>query len=167
MNLQLRALQADDASVIAEAFREQGWDKPAEKYRRYRAEQLRGERVTIVAELDGAFAGYVNVLWHSAYPYFQELGIPEINDFNVLMRYRRMGIGTKLMDRAEVVAGERSPVVGIGVGVFSDYGNAQVLYAKRGYVPDGRGVHNGERYVGYGDTVEINDDLVFYLTKRL
>jgi hypothetical protein len=71
------------------------------------------------------------------------------------------------MDRAEEIIKERSDIAGIGVGVFSDYGNAQILYAKRGYVPDGKGIHNGQRYIGYGETTIIDDDVVLYLTKKL
>ncbi|GGO01215.1 hypothetical protein GCM10010969_23270 [Saccharibacillus kuerlensis] len=66
-----------------------------------------------------------------------------------------------------MAACERSSVVGIGVGLFADYGAAQVLYARRGYIPDGKGVYTGDRYAHYGDTVTIDDNLVLYLTKKL
>lgn len=46
-------------------------------------------------------------------------------------------------------------------------GNAQILYANRGYVPDGRGSHNGQRYIEYGDKIVVDDDVVLYLTKAL
>jgi hypothetical protein len=35
---------------------------------------------------------------------------------------------------------ERSDVVGLGVGLYPDYGTAQRMYVRRGYLPDGRGV---------------------------
>jgi hypothetical protein len=41
------------------------------------------------------------------------------------------------MDKAEDIIKGRSSIAEIGVGIFSDYGNAQILYVKRGYVPDG------------------------------
>ncbi|MNI98562.1 hypothetical protein D3C73_1574280 [compost metagenome] len=72
-----------------------------------------------------------------------------------------------MTDRAEEIISERSSVAGIGVGVFSDYGNAQVLYVERGYVPDSKGIHNGQHYVEYGETVVIDHDIVLYLTKKL
>ncbi|WIV20326.1 GNAT family N-acetyltransferase [Paenibacillus polygoni] len=167
MNIQLRELCERDPEIISNAFKQQGWEKPLDLYVRYSEEQKRGERVSIVAEVDGDFAGYVNVLWDSYYPSFRERRIPEINDFNVLMKYRRLGIGSKLMDKAEEIIKERSDFAGIGVGLFTDYGNAQILYAKRGYIPDGRGIHNGQEYLEYGDVVAINDDLTLYLTKKL
>ena len=86
------------------------------------------------------FAGYLNVVWQVEYPPFRESGIPEIQDFNVLPRFRRKGIGSRLMESAERLAAERSHIVGIGVGMTEDYGAAQRLYALRGYVPDGRGL---------------------------
>ncbi|GIP29383.1 N-acetyltransferase [Paenibacillus sp. J23TS9] len=167
MNISIRQITEHDPKTISDAFKEQGWDKPITLYERYIGEQNNGERVTLIAEADGRFAGYVNVIWKSYYPAFREESIPEVNDFNVLLKYRRLGIGSKLMDRAEEIISERSSVAGIGVGVFSDYGNAQVLYVKRGYVPDGKGIHNGQYYVAYGENVVINDDIVLYLTKNL
>jgi ribosomal protein S18 acetylase RimI-like enzyme len=163
----IRLIKESDPETIAEAFREQGWNKPVWLYEGYLEEQRKGDRVSLIAEADGVFAGYVNVLWKSYYPPFQEEGIPEINDFNVMIKFRRMGIGSALMDKAEAVIGERSLIAGIGVGIFSSYGNAQILYAKRGYVPDGKGIFNGEAHVEYGESIVVNDDVALYLTKTL
>ncbi|WP_410769412.1 GNAT family N-acetyltransferase [Fontibacillus sp. BL9] len=167
MNIFIRKISENDSILISNAFQEQAWDKPKALYDQYLTEQTNGERVTLVAESEGMFAGYVNVVWDSYYPPFREKNIPEINDFNVLLKYRGLGIGTRLMDAAEEIVRERSPIAGIGVGVFSDYGIAQVLYVKRGYIPDGKGIHDGQGYVKYGDSVVIDDDIVLYLTKRL
>ena len=93
--------------------------------------------------------------------------VPEISDFNVLPDFRRQGIGTALMDEAERVIAARSPVAGVGVGMTRDYGNAQRLYVRRGYAPDGNGLMTHERPVIHGESVVVDDDLVLYLTKRL
>lgn len=71
------------------------------------------------------------------------------------------------MDKSENIIKERSEIAGIGVGLFSDYGNAQILYAKRGYIPDGKGIYNSHRYIERGDTVIIDDDVALYLIKKL
>jgi hypothetical protein len=76
----------------------------------------------------------------SQYPPFHQAGIPEIVDFNVLIQFRRMKIGTALLDDAEKLIAICSPVAGLGVCMHIDYGPAHVLYARRGYVPDGRGI---------------------------
>ena len=92
MSVHIRLLNENDTVIISKAFQEQGWGRSPEQYLHYLAEQQNGERVTLVAELNGEFAGYVNVLWNSSYPSFREQGIPEINDFNVLMKFQRQGI---------------------------------------------------------------------------
>ena len=55
----------------------------------------------------------------------------------------------------------------IGFGLTSDYGAAQVLHIKRGYIPDGRGLVKDSISLALGQTVEINHDLALYLTKLL
>jgi GNAT superfamily N-acetyltransferase len=165
--LTIRPLDAADVLPIAAAFAAIGWDKPASQYERYLAEQQHGARLVLVADVDDQFAGYLTIVWASGYPSFRAAGIPEIVDFNVLPRYRRQGIGGRLMDEAERTIAERAAEVGIGVGMYPDYGPAQRLYVKRGYVPDGRGLSTGDRYVVPGETVRVDDGLVLHLTKRL
>lgn len=167
MEIKIRRLRPEDPTIIEDAFREQGWHKPAELYERYLDEQETGLRVTLVAEADGEFVGYGNVIWQPDYPPFREQNIPEISDLNVLIRFRKQGIASRLMDRAEQAIAERSSWAGIGVGLFADYGQAQIMYVKRGYVPDGRGLYVGERQLQYGDNITVDDDLVLYLTKKL
>ncbi|HET9109717.1 MAG TPA: GNAT family N-acetyltransferase [Ktedonobacterales bacterium] len=165
--LSIQLLKTEDVPTIAAAFAALGWDKPAAQYDGYLAEQQRGERVALVAWRADEFVGYVTVVWASGYVPFREAGIPEIADFNVLPHARRQGIGSRLMDEAERRIAERSPVAGIGVGLFADYGAAQRIYVKRGYVPDGRGITSHGRRVGWGDAVVVDDDLVLYFTKPL
>jgi GNAT superfamily N-acetyltransferase len=162
-----RLLESGDIQLIAAAFAELGWDKPASQYQKYLSEQEAGARVVLVAFLNGEFAGYVTLVWRSDYPAFSQENIPEIVDFNVLPKFRRQGLGAKLMDEAERRVAEVSPLVGIGVGLTADYGSAQRMYVKRGYVPDGRGLTSGNRPVEYGKTVRVDDDLCLWFTKIL
>ena len=163
----IREFSASDASLIAQVCAAQGWDKPEEQFRRYYDQSTRGERVALVAEDKAGFTGYVTIEWASGYPPFRLVGIPEIVDFNVFIRCRRRGIGTALMDAAERRIGQRSPVAGLGVCLHADYGAAQILYVRRGYVPDGRGIWQDSRQLKYGDSAIVNDDLSLYLTKPL
>lgn len=158
-------LQASDPAPIAAAFEAIGWKKAAAQYERYLAEQEAGDRHVFVAWVEDAFAGYVTLNWRPAYPPFRAEGIPVIEDFNVLPAFRRRGIGSALMDAAEGAAGARSRVVGIGVGLDLDYGPAQRLYVRRGYVPDGRGISWQNAPVAYGDQVIVDDDLVLWFTR--
>ena len=142
-------------------------NKTTEQYQRYFEEQEAGRRLVLIARFDGAVAGYVTINWQPDYPPFRDAGIPEIQDFNVLPAFRRRAIGTKLMDEAERLILERSPVVGIGVGLHHDYGAAQRLYVLRGYVPDTLGITAHGTRVNWGDAVKIDDDLVLWFTKTV
>ena len=163
----IREMLEGDPLVIAAAFTTQGWNKPLGQYLRYWQESLQGLRLVLLAEYAGEFAGYLTVVWESDYPPFRQAGIPEIVEFNVLLKFRRRKIGTALMEAAEQRIALCSPVAGIGVCLHSDYGAAQVLYARRGYVPDGRGVHYHGHYPQYGEQVQIADALVLHLTRQL
>jgi GNAT superfamily N-acetyltransferase len=165
--VQIRLLSADDVPIIAAAFAAIGWNKPASQYERYLTEQDCGERVVLVAVCEGVFVGYVTVVWCSGYPPFRDAAIPEIADFNVLPRFRRRGIGSRLLDEAERYIAERSPAAGIGVGLFADYGAAQRLYVRRGYLPDGCGLFAHDHHVAEGETVIVDNDLGLNLTKAL
>lgn len=163
----IRKMNENDPLVISSAFHNQGWRKPVDLYLRYVREQKNGQRVTLLAEVESDFAGYVNVVWQSDYPYFKEHHIPEIQDFNVLIKYRRRGIGTMLLDKSEEIVRERSEILGLGVGLFSDYGAAQSLYVNRGYVPDGKGIYKNGEYLQYGQQVVVDDDLNLFFVKIL
>ena len=165
--LEIRALQADDCEKIHQAFVAQGWKKPASKYFKYLEMQQQGTRDFLLATYHHEFAGYLTINWTSHYPPFKERGIPEIVDFNVLKKFQRRGIGTALMDEAERRIRQVSPIAGIGFGITKDYGAAQILYIRRGYIPDGRGLILDGKSLAYCQQVVISDDLAIYLTKQL
>jgi len=166
-DLIIRLFEARDIPQIAKAFDEIGWNKPASQYERYLLEQQSKTRVVFVALVKEKFAGYLTIRWSSNYEPFRANNIPEIVDFNVLPKFRRMGIGTQLMDEAESEIAEVSQLAGIGVGMTSDYGDAQRLYIHRGYIPDGLGLHWRDHHVRFGEEVVVDDDLGLYLTKKL
>jgi len=166
-SVEIRTLNDGDPETISAAFKGLGAGKPAAQYQRYLAEQSAGTRVCLVATVDGQFAGYVTVNWTPTYGAFVDEQIPEIQDLNVLPRFRRKGFATRLLDLAEEEISRRSSVAGIGVGLHPGYKQAQKLYAKRGYIPDGRGVTYHDRYVEEGASVVLDDDLVLHLTKHL
>ncbi|MEM1095705.1 MAG: GNAT family N-acetyltransferase [Bacteroidota bacterium] len=166
--LTIRPLAAADPSRITAAFEALGWgNKPAALYERYLAEQAAGARHIFVAEIGPAFAGYVTLNWHPTYATFQANGIPEIQDLNVMPAFRRRGIGAALIQAAEHTASEQTHSIGIGVGLYPDYGNAQRLYVRLGYLPDGRGIAYADRTVAPGEHVRVDDSLVLYFTKAL
>lgn len=85
----------------------------------------------------------------------------------MLEKYRRNGIGTKLMDIAEQIASEYADIVYLGVRLHAGYGSAQRMYVKRGYVPIGSGVWYGNKVCEQYANCRNDDDLVLYLSKKL
>lgn len=167
VSLDFRKLSKKDIPSIVSAFSQIGWDKPASLYENYLKEQESKQRYVWVAYKENAFAGYVTLKQDSKYPFFKTSHIPEIADLNVLPEFRREGIATTLLDLAEAKAQKTSSRVGIGVGLFSDYGNAQRLYIKRGYIPDGHGVTYDGHQVVFGEKVCVNDAFILWLIKKL
>lgn len=163
----IRTMQKDDIEKIVCAF-----DGPADggfdNYvtRCYKQNQTR-ERVSFVAFVHSEVAGYVHVIFKSAYPYFVERNIPEINDLRVLPAYRRQGVGKRLLEACEKFASANYEHIGLGVGLYKDYGSAQRLYAKSGYVPDGQGLMYKNAPVKPGRDVFVDDDLLIYLYKKI
>ncbi|UUZ82378.1 GNAT family N-acetyltransferase [Paenibacillus sp. P26] len=163
--IEIRRMTEEDADLIFQCFTEHGIRKPMEYMRKCMEENRTGERITLLAFYDGQFAGSLHLLVTSCYPHFAANGIPEINDFNVIPPLRRLGIGSALMEAVEALALERFGIVGIGVGLYDSYGNAQRLYVRRGFIPDGRGSCTEGRPVIPGTDVCANDDLNLYFTK--
>lgn len=167
LELRVREIRKSDCKKISESFQKQGWNKPILQYERYLEFQEKRERDVIIAELNREFAGYLTIKWTSDYELYRKRKIPEIVDFNVLKKYQRLGIGSILMDEAEKRIKKISAYAGIGFGVYKDYGAAQILYINRGYIPDGNGLVKNSIPLRYGETVTVDDSIVFYLTKKL
>lgn len=165
--MRIRRLEERDCPRITAAFAAQGWNKPLALYEKYLEEQKAGRRIVLVVVAGEDIAGYATLCWESDYLPFKQRRIPEITDLNVLKKYQRRGIGTLLLRAAEAAAAERSETVGIGVGLSADYGRAQRLYVKNGYLPDGRGISRHNRFPDHGERVPVDDDLILYLTKSL
>ena len=166
MSISIRLLEEQDIQLIYSSMAATGGKRPPLTYERYLVEQEGGKRVVLLAFSENSFTGYVTIIWQSEYPSFVEKGIPEINDLCVHPTFRRRGIATALVNEAEKRIFERSPVAGIGVGMYADYGPAQRMYALRGYVPNGLGLIYRGQPVRPGQEVPVDDDLILYLTKE-
>lgn len=161
----IRDMVDADAGIITEEEIAQGWHQTIEKYRNRLRDQAAGKSVSLVAEYLGNVAGYINVYPNAAEGPFANLGYAEIVDLGVLVKYRRNGIGGKLMDVAEQIAFSYSDTIYLGVGLHNGYGSAQRMYIKRGYIPDGSGVwYGGQNCPQYAACCN-DDDLVLYLSK--
>lgn len=112
--------------------------------------------------------GYGSLLRKPECPFFAKKNIPEINAIWVGEAHRKQGIGTALIQWIENLAKEEGYTqIGIGVGLYKDYGPAHKLYIKLGYKPEGSGVtHKGQSTIP-GQTYPLDDDFILWLTKSL
>ena len=157
-------MQESDIQDLSRGFISQGWSSREEILTRYFKEQESGEREVLVAEVEGALAGYITILSCAKQGPFAEI-YPELSDFNVFEPFQNQGIGNLLLEEAEKRVRLISDKVTLGVGLHSGYGPAQRLYIKRGYIPDGTGVWYRNQPLEMNATSQNNDDLVLYLSK--
>lgn len=164
-NAIIRKMIESDIQHLSQGFINQGWPGREEILARYFLEQKSKEREVLVAEIDGAVAGYITILPIAKQGPFAEI-YPELSDFNVFEPFQNQGIGNLLLEEAERRVKLISNKVTLGVGLHSGYGPAQRLYIKRGYIPDGSGVWYRNQPLEMNDTIQNNDDLVLYLSKK-
>ena len=166
-NIIIRGMEPADARPLTDGEHAQGWQTDIAKFETRLRDQAEGRAVALVAEVGGKPVGYINVYPDAKYGAFGGQGLPEIVDFGVLEPYRRRGIGSRLMDVAERVAGRYADTVYLGVGLHSGYGSAQRMYVKRGYIPDGTGAWYRDSICDPYAACANDDDLILYLSKKL
>ena len=162
----IRKMQESDIKDLSRGFISQGWPSREEILTRYFKEQESGEREVLVAEVEGAVAGYITILPCAKQGPFAGMA-PELSDFNVFEPFQNQGIGNLLLEEAEKRVKLFSDKVTLGVGLHSDYGPAQRLYIKRGYIPDGTGVWYQNYQPAINAVCEDIGELVLYLSKDL
>ncbi|MWC27974.1 GNAT family N-acetyltransferase [Paenibacillus sp. MMS18-CY102] len=163
----VRQMNSGDILTIHEALGQIGRQLSVEDVACCWRENLSGDRITLLAYQGDQLAGWSHLLATSAYPSFAVQGIPEIQDLIVWPTMRRQGIAKALMAEIESIAFRKFGIVGLGVGLYADYGIAQRLYAKRGYLPDGHGIMHRNVSVKPGFELQVDDDLLLYLTKEM
>ena len=162
----IRKMQESDIKELSRGFISQGWPSREEILTRYFKEQESGEREVLVAEVEGAVAGYITILPDAKQGPFAGMA-PELSDFNVFEPFQNQGIGNLLLEEAEKRVRLISDKVTLGVGLHSGYGPAQRLYIKRGYIPDGTGVWYQNHQPAMNAVCEDIGELVLYLSKNL
>lgn len=137
-----------------------------DRWSKYYREQQENIRTVGVVEQAKEILGYGSLFLKSEYPYFSN--VPEINDVWIYEEYRSKGLGTKLISWLEQVAKDKGyKEIGIGFGLYADYGSAQKLYFRLGYAPDGHGVTYKYQVTIPGQTYPLDDDLILWLVKSL
>jgi GNAT superfamily N-acetyltransferase len=144
------------------------WHGGERKWSAYWEQHQQRLRVCLVAVEAGTIAGYGSVVWRSQHGPFAAAGIPEIQDVVVAEGHRGRGIATAIIAACEAHARSKGHCeIGVGFGLYADYGSAQRLYVRLGYVPDGSGVTWNKQTVKAGDFVRVDDELILWLRKKL
>ena len=168
MQITLHQLRAEDIPRLAATDGGVAWKGRDKRWSRYLAEQGQGLRVVLLADKAEAIVAYGSLVWASQHLPFRNAGIPEIQDLVVAQGQRGAGLGTRMIraleDRARAAGCKQ---IGLGVGLYRDYGAAQRLYQSLGYLPDGEGVSYHNAPVAPGATVEVDDHLVLWLVRQL
>lgn len=165
-----RNLQEEDLNKIAKTFTFpwSGFEATLKLWEQWFKEQQKGIRTVCVLEKNSQFLGYGSLLRVSEYPFFRENHIPDVNAIWIDETFRKQGLGRKLIEHLENMARlEGYQTIGIGVGLYKDYGPAQKLYFKMGYQPDGNGVTYKGQWVVPGTQHPVDDDLLIWLSKPL
>ncbi|MCB1107551.1 MAG: GNAT family N-acetyltransferase [Chlamydiia bacterium] len=147
------------------------WSTPAKTqaiWETYHQEQEEGVRTIFVIEKQNEILGYGSLLRKSENPTFNRLNIPEVNAIWIDETCRRQGLGKALIQSIENFAFEEGyHKIGIGVGLYRDYGPAQRLYFRLGYIPDGSGITYKGLSTKPGQSYLLDDDLLLWLVKSL
>lgn len=163
----IRTMQEGDPQALFEAVKREGWHADLDCDRMRLQDHRSGKCTALMAEVDGTLAGHIYVYRHAIDGPEAFRVLPEIVDFGVFPPFRRLGVGTALMDAAELIAAGWADTVCLGVGLHSGYGSAQRMYVKRGYIPDGSGAWYQGRVCGEYEACCNDDDLVLYFSKSL
>lgn len=167
-DLLIRDMEEADAQILNDEYTAQGWHPDLDYYYMRIREAAEGKCAALTALWHDQPAGNVYLYYAANEGPFKGKGWPIIVDFGVLKKHQRKGIGNHLMDVAEQIAGRHADTVCLGVGLSREYGTAQRMYVKRGYIPDGSGVwYQDKQCVQYETTCTIDDDLVLFFYKPL
>src|SRR5215211_543621 len=98
-----------------------------------------GNSSTLFGYKNSELVGILTIRWKSRNPFLREANIPLFQNIEIRSDLRGRGHGGELMAKAEDFVSSRSDRVAICVSLSEAYGPAQRLYAKRGFIPDGRG----------------------------
>lgn len=169
-NIVLRTMKEEDINSLINTFCFP-WEtiqKTTEKWNGYYAEQRTGIRTVCLVETQNQLVGYGSLVRSSKYSYFKNVNIPEIHDVWISEDRRNQGFGKALIHNLEGIArSEGLTQIGLGVGLYRDYGSAQRLYYRMGYSPDGNGITYKYQPVVPGESYPADDELVLWLKKPL
>jgi GNAT superfamily N-acetyltransferase len=144
------------------------YEATKEKWLNNLKEQELHNQICFLLLFEEEIIGYASLKLHSDYSFFHALSTPEIHDVWIEEIHRKKGFGRFVISHLEKIARDLGyKTIGLGVGLYKDYGPAQRLYFHMGYCPDGNGITYANKPVICGKEYPIDDDLVLWLKKDL
>lgn len=165
-DIDIRTMDNNDISRICRATNDESEETVA-YFRNQLVNQEKQDCIALIALYKGEIAGYVFLYYKCKWGGLGNCNIPGVVDLFVLEKFRKRGIATSLMDVVEGEAKKYSNKVYLDVCLNSEYGPAQRLYIKRGYIPDGKGVYYEERVCETNADCKNDDELTLCLVKEL
>lgn len=162
----VRRMTVNDVSEICKAENDES-DSFIVYLKKQIQHQEDGLCTALLAVYEEKIAGYVYLYYHCKWGGLANQSYPGIVDLFVMDDYRSKGIGNTLMSVAENIAKQYANQVYLDVGLCSSFGSAHRLYAKRGYIPDGKGVYYDDKVCETNAVCKNNDDLTLCLIKEL
>ena len=167
-SVDVKEITLEELMHIRELSNVNGSEKSESYWQRCAEGIADGSLQIFMAWRDDDPAGYALLNHQPKYRVYQQLEISEIQDLNVIPAHRRQGVAAVLIHACEEVIRKRNCTqIGISFGLTKDYGPAQRLYIKLGYVPDGFGVTYDRIGVGHAEMRPVDDDLCLMLIKDL
>lgn len=163
MNIEIRQSSEEDIPVLYSLYNQ--LNKKDEGYFEICFEK---ECLILIASKNNQDVGFGILNFEPKYSLYKKLEIPEIQDLNVVPDMCKQGVATALLEVFEnIVRDQGADSIGISVGLTKDYGAAQRLYCKLGYIPDGYGVTYDREGVTKGQSCALDDDLALMMLKEL
>lgn len=163
MTIDIRQAGADDIPALYDLYSQIGKQDAG-----YFETVFEKDSMVLIASKDRQDVAFGVLNFEPKYALYQKLDIPEIQDLNVVPEARQQGIASQLVDSFEQIAFDQGATkIGISVGLNKDYGPAQRLYCKLGYMPDGYGVTYNREGVAFNRQYPVDDDLCLMMVKDL
>lgn len=164
----IRPLSETDLLLVARHLNFD-WGQP-DKHRERFNRQQKGVVTCLIAWNEKLPAGHVLIEWAGSTdePMASVLETcPDFQDLWVLPDFRSKGIGSKLLDAAENLAGQRE-YAQVGLGVSIDNRRARSLFARRGYKDAGLGHYvTGGHYLDRQGKQQPWSEICDYLIRPL
>lgn len=165
-NITIKRLEETDIPRIPNPYSKA--EENQKKWKRHYQEQCKNKRIAFLLLKKDKVIGYASLLRFPSYLGFRKAKIPEINELWIADSERKKGFATHLIQHIEKVARKEGyKQIGIGVGLYADYGPAQRLYYKLGFMLDGNGVTYLYKKTTPGDLYPLDDHFLIWLTKKL